>query len=121
MNPILFVVIGVFVLVVGFLLFVGGFALTRWIRNNRSPVLSVPAKVVTLRQELSVSRVGNAGDPTGAHGFARMQTPCFFVKFRTEDGAEPEFRVPYEVYAALSEEDEGTLRCQGTRFLSFEI
>ena len=41
-----------------------------WTQNNHSPQLSVPARVVSRRTEVSHHSFANDGDVTGAHGYS---------------------------------------------------
>ena len=85
--------------------------IAQWIRNNASPRLTVPAKVVTKR-----TRVGHSGTHnTGHHTYTR-----YYVTFQVESGDRLELAVTGEEYGLLVEGDEGALSFQGTRYKGFE-
>ena len=85
--------------------------IAQWSRNNASPLLTVPARVVAKR-----TRVGRNGTHnTGYHTYTR-----YYVTFQVESGDRMELNVPGEEYGLLVEGDEGTLSFQGTRYKGFE-
>ena len=88
--------------------------------NNRSPRLTVDARVVSRRTEVNESRHPMGGDITGAHGYFTTSTTSFYVTFEVESGDRMEFHVPREQYVYIIEGDQGKLSFQGTRFLGFE-
>lgn len=90
-----FAVFAVFLFTIG-----RGFA--EWSRNNRSPSLSVEAKVVTKR----------------AHHRYRSGT-SYYVTFEVENRDRMELRVDRREYGMLVEGDLGVLSFQGTRYLAF--
>lgn len=73
-------------------------------KDKRSPVLSVPATVVTKRTHV-------AGDHAHTSYFATFQVPS---------GDRMELKVPHDHFGYLVEGDQGTVTFQGTRFLSFQ-
>ena len=89
--PLMFTVI--FLIVIGTFIYTAVTGLTTWHKNNQSPRLTVPAKVVAKRQN---------------------------VTFEVESGDRMEFAVRGQDYGMLVEGDEGRLSFQGTRFLDFE-
>ena len=94
--------------------------ISRIVKDKRSPVLTVGARVVSKRCERTSHRIPNAGDPTGAHGYTDFSGQRYFVAFLTDDGSRLELDTDGDTYASLSETDRGTLTYQGTRFLGFE-
>lgn len=84
-----------------------------WGRNNRSPVLHVPAAVVAKREEVFYRH--NAGNIAMSHSSMK-----YYVTFEVESGDRMEFLVDGRWYGMLVEQDFGTLKFQGTRFLDFE-
>ncbi|MEK4427327.1 DUF2500 domain-containing protein [Solibacillus sp. FSL K6-1523] len=74
------------------------------IKNNNSPLLSVPAQVVTKR--------------TTVRGERSYTT--YFVTFEVQSGDRMEFEVKGEQFGMLVEKDLGLLAFQGSRFISFE-
>lgn len=109
----------VLVLVIGgfVVTFVGG--LSTWRKNNNSPRLTVTAKIVTKRTNVSHHRHANAGDVTGAHGYHTTSSTTYYVTFQVESGDRVEFSVDGSEYGMLAEGDIGKLTFQGTRYLSF--
>ena len=75
------------------------------IKNNNSPLLTVPAQIVTKR--------------TTVQGNNRSYT-TYFVTFEVQSGDRMEFEVKGEQFGQLVEKDLGVLAFQGSRFVSFE-
>ena len=90
-----------------------------WNQNNHSPQLSVPARVVSRRTEVSHHSFANDGDVTGAHGYSTNSSTWHYVTFEVESGDRMEFSVSGKEYGLLAEGDVGKLTFQGTRYLSF--
>ena len=97
-----------FILIGGILLFAIISNLTEWSKNNASPVLTVPAKVVTKRTRTS----GGAGDSSAS--------TTYYVTFEVQSGDRMEMRLSGREYGQLAEGDFGLLTFQGTRFQTFE-
>ena len=74
------------------------------IKNNNSPLLTVPAKVVSKRIYVR-----------GEHSHT-----TYYVTFEVQSGDRMELRVDGNEYGMLVEEDLGLLSFQGTRYVSFE-
>lgn len=86
-----------------------------WRKNNNSPRLTVPAKVVSKRT--SVSR----GHHHGANGHMHTTSSTwYYATFEVESGDRMELGVSGSEYGMLAEGDTGKLTFQGTRYLSFE-
>ena len=88
--------------------------------NNNSPRLTVEARVVSRRQNVSHHDSPNAGDITGAHGYTTTSSTTYYATFQVESGDRLELAIPGSQYGYLAEGDTGRLTFQGTRFLSFE-
>lgn len=88
----------------------------RWKRNNDSPVLTVEAKVVTKRTDVSHYQHANMTNNTMD---AAYSTTYYYVTFEVESGDRMEFHVQNEEYGMLAEGDLGKLTFQGTRYLGF--
>lgn len=73
-------------------------------KNNNSPLLTVPAQVVTKRTKVQ-----------GDH----LHT-TYYVTFEVQSGDRIAFSVAGDEYGMLVEKDLGLLSFQGTRFISFE-
>lgn len=91
-----------------------------WNKNNHSPKLSVEAKVVSKRMNISHHNHANAGDMTGAHGYHMSSSTWYYVTFEVESGDRMELSVSGSEYGMLAEGDMGKLTFQGTRYISFE-
>jgi len=83
-----------------------------WHHNNNSPRLTVPAKIVAKRT--NVSRHQNAS----GHGHHTSTT--YYVTFEFESTDRLELQVRGNEYGLLVEGDFGKLSFQGTRYLGFE-
>ena len=90
-----------------------------WNKNNHSPQLSVTARVVSRRTEVSHHSFANGGDVTGAQGYSTSSSTWYYVTFEVESGDRMEFSVDGREYGMLAEGDTGKLTFQGTRYLSF--
>ena len=75
-------------------------------KNNNSPSLSVPVKIVAKRAHINVSQ----GD----------SYTTYYVTFEVESGDRREFRVSCREYGHMVEGDQGILTSQGTRYISFD-
>ncbi|MDE7297748.1 MAG: DUF2500 domain-containing protein [Lachnospiraceae bacterium] len=85
----------------------------QWNRNNQSPVLNVLATVVAKREEVSYHH--HHDNMAMGHS-----STSYYVTFEVESGDRMEFRVSGSEYGMLIEQDFGSLKFQGTRFLGFE-
>ena len=111
--PIIFLcILGVFVVAA-----IRGIA--TWNKNNHSPQLSVSARVVSRRTEVSHHSFANGGDVTGSQGYSTSSSTWYYVTFEVESGDRMEFSVDGKEYGVLAEGDTGKLTFQGTRYLSF--
>ncbi|OEH93606.1 DUF2500 domain-containing protein [Bacillus solimangrovi] len=95
-----------FLIVFGLILFTVIKSIKEWNNNNQQPVLHVLAKVVTKRNQ--IRRNDNHSNTT------------YFVTFEVESGDRMELMVKGNDFGQLVEGDFGTLKFQGTRYLSFE-
>lgn len=110
--PILFGL--VFIIIIGVFLFSMAAGVKTWRQNNRSPRLSVPAKVTAKRADVSHHHTG-AGD----HAHMSAST-SYYVTFEVESGDRMELQLSGPEYGMLVEGDRGVLSFQGTRYLSFD-
>ncbi|MBQ9119341.1 MAG: DUF2500 domain-containing protein [Lachnospiraceae bacterium] len=102
----------VFFAVFAVIIFSIGKSALQWGRNNRQPVLTVPAEVVAKREHVS-----------GHHGHNNMHyhsSTSYYVTFEVESGDRMELQVNGDNYGYMIEGDFGRLTFQGTRFLSFD-
>lgn len=109
---ILFMVMFVAILFV--FMFNAGKSLMEWSKNNRSPKLTVAARVVAKRENVSVHHHhGNGAGHT-------MRSTTYYAAFEFDGGDRMELRLSGRVYGLLAEGDAGLLTFQGTRFLDFQ-
>jgi len=100
-----------------FLLVFGMFVVTvvrgiaQWNRNNNSPRLTVPARVVAKRMNVSHHHHHQ-------HHHTHHST-SYYVTFEVESGDRMELQVTGEESGLLVEGDQGQLTFQGTRYLGF--
>ena len=94
----------VFIMVFGFVIFGILSSIKQGIKNNNSPLLTVPAKVVSKRMSVR-----------GEHSHT-----TYYVTFEVQSGDRMELRVDGNEYGMLVEQDVGLLSFQGTRYVSFE-
>ena len=85
--------------------------LSNWNKNNHSPKLSVAARVVAKREEIS--------HHTDDHNMHSTYTH-YYATFEVESGDRMEFELRGSDYGLLAEGDLGKLTFQGTRYLGFE-
>ena len=97
----------IFTLVIGTFIFVAVKGISQWSKNNKSPVLTVPAEIVAKSTET-----------TGGHGDSSAST-WYYVTFQVQSGDRLELDVPSKEYGMLAE-DLGILTFQGTRDQGFE-
>ncbi|MFS0783653.1 DUF2500 domain-containing protein [Bacillus sp. 1P06AnD] len=77
-----------------------------WQKNNQSPILDVPARIVAKR-----TSIRGGGESRVRH--------FYFVTFEVLNGDRMELEVKGREFGLLSEGDEGNLQFQGTRYLGF--
>ena len=100
----------VFFLIFGMCIFMFVRSIHEWSRNNRSPRLSVDARIVDKRMETHHHH-------TNGH---HHHTHTYRVTFEVQSGDRMELTVSGSEYGFLVVGDEGTLSFQGTRYLGFE-
>ena len=107
-----FIVFGI-ILIVFVVTFVRGIG--EWHKNNNSPRLTVPAKVVSKRTSVSHGHHHSASGHMHTTGSTR-----YYATFEVESGDRMELALSGSEYGMLAEGDTGKLTFQGTRYLSFE-
>ncbi len=105
----------VFVLVIGVFIATLVKGLKTWNRNNKSPRLTVPARVVNKRDETHRHRHHTGNSMHHTH-----YSTTYYVTFEVESGDRMELEVSGEESGLLVEGDSGMLTFQGTRYLGFE-
>ena len=103
-----------FIIVFSILIFNIVKGIKEWNHNNKQPVLSVAAKIVSKRSHTSRSASNHNGH------IHHHTTTSYFVTFEVESGDRMEFRISGKEYGLLAEGDIGKLTFQGTRYHEFE-
>ncbi len=98
----------IFLIVIGGIVFTVFNSILQWSKNNNSPVLTVPAKVVTKRSNTS-----------GGSGNTSAQT-SYYVTFEVQSGDRIELKMNGRDFGLLADGDFGLLTFQGTRYHTFE-
>ena len=109
--PIIWVLM--FLLIFGVFAVSIGKSISQWNKNNHSPRLTVDARVLAKRHD--VSRRRSAGEHHHYH-----TTNSYFVTFEVSSGDRMELQLQGHEYGLLIEGDKGKLTFQGTRYLGFE-
>jgi hypothetical protein len=105
----------VFVSVFGLIIFTIIKGISTWNKNNAQPKLTVLAKLVSKRADMS-THMHNDND-----NFSHSNTSTtYFVTFEVASGDRLEFDVTGNEYGLLIEQDKGDLTFQGTRYLGFK-
>lgn len=111
----------VFALIAGIFVVMIVKGISTWKKNNNSPRLTVPAKIVSKRIHVSRHSYANDSDlMTSGHGHATASYTSYYVTFQVDSGDRIEFSVKSSEYGMLAEGDTGKLSFQGSRYLSFE-
>lgn len=95
-----------------FILFFAVFAknIAQWFKNENSPRLTVPAKIVDMQRKT------HHHHSNGHH----HHTHSYHVTFEVESGDRMELKVSRSEYDMLTVGDSGKVSFQGTRYLGFE-
>ena len=101
-----------FMLVVDTFAFVLIKGITQWHHNNQSPRLTVQAKVVSKRMDVSYHHYGDDHMMDSSSTF-------YYVMFEVKSGDCLELAVNGKEYGMLVENDIGELTFQGTRYIEF--
>jgi Protein of unknown function (DUF2500) len=105
-----FIPILIIALAFGLILFLLIRSFLQWQANNRQPVLSVSARVVTKRTQVRSSGSGDSG----------ITRTYYYCTFEDGTGTRREFRISGREYGQLVEADQGMLTYQGTRYHGFQ-
>ncbi len=106
----------VFLLILGLIIYSIVKSISQNAKDKASPVLSVDAKVVTKRMDVS----GSSHMDQNTHISSTSSHSYYYATFEVESGDRIEFSVSGEDYGMLAEGDIGKLTFQGSRFLSFK-
>lgn len=88
--------------------FVLGKSIRESVKNNRSPRLTVEARVVTKRMQ------------NGYYNGDHRHSAVYYATFEVDSGDRMELSMTGSEYGLLAEGDVGKLSFQGTRYLGFE-
>ncbi|WP_291574440.1 DUF2500 domain-containing protein [Clostridium sp. UBA4548] len=110
--PIFFIII--FVVVIGSFIVAAIAGVKEWSNNNGQPKLTVNAKIVGKRENVTHHNHNN-GDQVH-----HTTSTTYYVTFEVESGDRMELTVSGREYGMLIEGDKGKLHFQGTRYLGFE-
>ena len=102
-----------FLLIFGVILVSIGRSIKQWNKNNHSPRLTVEAKVLAKRHDVSRHYSG------GEHHHHHYHN-TYYVTFEVASGDRMELQMQGQEYGLLIEGDKGKLTFQGTRYLGFE-
>lgn len=105
-----------FIVILGIIIYRVVQGAQRWKRNNDSPVLTVNARVVTKRADVSHYHHANTTNNAMDMGYS---STYYYVTFEVASGDRMEFHVKNTEYGLLAEGDAGKLTFQGTRYLGF--
>lgn len=105
-----------FLAVIGIIIFSVVKGISQWSSNNKQPVLSVAAKVVSKRTNVSSHTHHHGTDQHHHHS----SSTTYYCTFEVESGDRLEFSVKGQEFGQLAEGDFGKLTFQGTRYLGFE-
>ena len=106
----------IFIIVFGTIIMTSIRGLSQWNRNNHSPILTVGARVVAKRTDVSYHRHHHGNDMSMHHSYS---TTTYFATFEFESGDRLELAIPAQDFGYLVEGDYGRLTFQGTRFKEF--
>lgn len=102
----------VFILIIGTVIFAIVKGISQWHHNNQSPRLTVQARVVSKRSDVSFHH-------TGGDQMMHTSSTYYYVTFEVKSGDRMEFSVSGREYGMLAENDVGELTFQGTRYIEF--
>ncbi|MBL4937318.1 DUF2500 domain-containing protein [Clostridium sp. YIM B02515] len=103
----------IFIIIFAIVIFTIFKGLKTWNYNNAQPVLTVIAKIVAKRVNVSESMHNNDNN------MSHSTTSTYYVTFEVESGDRMEFIVSGNEYGMLVEGDEGKLTFQGSRYKGF--
>jgi len=99
------------VVMVGIIAVSAGRGLLQWSRNNSSPMLTVPARIVSKRSEVRQQQ---------DEGTTSRTTTSYYLTFEVPSGVRMEFKVDGHEFGMSAEGDRGSLTYQGTRYYGFK-
>lgn len=112
------IIVGIgFAVVIGIFIVSAVKGVSRWSKNNDSPVLSVQAKVVAKRSDVQSFHHHNADNMAMSN---TSYSTTYYTTFEVESGDRMELAVGDVEFGMLVEGDFGKLTFQGTRYKGFE-
>lgn len=106
----------IFLIVIGTIIIRVITGIATWHKNNQSPILTVDAKVITKRTNVSTHHHHHGNN----HGMHTSSSTSYYVTFEVKSGDRIEFIVSGQEFGILVEGDCGALTFQGTRYKTFE-
>jgi hypothetical protein len=100
-------------LMIGIVAVSAGRGLLQWSRNNSSPLLTVPARIVSKRSEVRQQQLQDENQSS------RTST-TYYLTYETDEGVRMEFKVDGNEFGMSAEGDRGVLTYQGTRYHGFQ-
>lgn len=105
-------VVTIFIIVITMFIIIAVKGMKQWNYNNNQPVLTVAAKVVSKRTNVSRHNHSN-----NMHSHT---STTYYVTFQVESGDRIELMLSGEEFGQLVESDSGRLTFQGTRYKGFK-
>ncbi|MNO24808.1 hypothetical protein D3C76_146370 [compost metagenome] len=99
--------------VIGIVAVSAGRGLLQWSRNNSSPIMTIPARIVSKRSEVRQQQLQDDSNNS------RTST-TYYLTYESDSGARMEFKVDGNEYGMSAEGDRGILTYQGTRYHGFQ-
>ncbi|AIQ47521.1 hypothetical protein R70723_17730 [Paenibacillus sp. FSL R7-0273] len=101
------------VVMIGIVAVSAGRGLFQWSRNNSSPLLTIPARIVSKRSEVRQQQLQDDSQSS------RTST-TYYLTYELQDGVRLEFKVDGSEFGMSAEGDRGMLTYQGTRYHGFQ-
>ncbi|CQR56131.1 DUF2500 domain-containing protein [Paenibacillus riograndensis] len=98
--------------VIGIIAVSAGRGLLQWNRNNKSPIMTIPARIVSKRSEVRQQQLQDDSNNS------RTST-TYYLTYESDRGERMEFKVDGNEYGMSAEGDRGILTYQGTRYHGF--
>lgn len=111
----IFPIMIMFVVIIGVIITNVARGAKQWNKNNNSPVLTVDAKVVSKRTDVS-HHMHNTANNNNHHS----SSTWYYVTFEVESGDRIELSMTGQEYGMLVEGDTGRLTFQGIRYKGFQ-
>lgn len=106
----------VFAVIIVAMIVMGVRGISQWSKNNNSPLLTIPAKVVGKRMDVRHYHRSSDGSMGGSYN----ASTDYYVTFEFDNGSRTELRLSGQESGMIFEGDTGMLSFQGTRFIKFE-